>query len=303
MKFDEEVRRVLETGEAVLDREFEGYAESKRTLLQSLVPIRNEAGAVKQLLSVALDVSELKNAERELARHRDHLAELVDERTAELRIAQSELVRNERLAAIGKLTATISHELRNPLGTIRSSFFTIRSRLTDADETLAPALERIDRSITRCVDFIEDMLNYTRLRESTPMSTDIDAWCLSLADELEPPDDILLRTDCHSGARVSIDTERMRQAVVNLVQNAWQALENRNAGSDKKSVKLSSATEFNRLVIRVADNGPGIPEDVRDQIFEPLFSTKVYGVGLGLPLVRQIIEEHGGDIRQSNRRL
>lgn len=297
LKFDEDVRRVLETGEAILGREFEGYHEPERTLLQSLVPIRNEDGAVKQLLSVALDVSALKNAERELAKHRDHLAELVDERTEELRIAQSELVRNERLAAIGKLTATISHELRNPLGTIRSSFFTVRSRLTDADEMLTPALERIDRSITRCVDFIEDMLNYTRLRESMPMSTDIDAWCLSLADELEPPDGILLQTDCHSGARVSIDSERMRQAIVNLVQNAWQALENSDTDSDKKSVKLSATIEFNRLVIRVADNGPGIPEDVRDQIFEPLFSTKVYGVGLGLPLVRQIIEEHGGDIR------
>ena len=295
--FDNRVRRVLETGEASLGHDITGYNNPKQKFLQSIVPIKNNAGDIKHLLTMALDVTALKNAEAELARHRDHLAELVDERTAELQVTQGELVRSERLAAIGKLTATISHELRNPLGTIRSSFFTVKSRLPNTDEKLDRALDRIERNITRCVDFIEDMLDYTRLRESMPVRTDIDAWCRSLTDELEPPDGVLLQTDCQSGVKTTIDPERMRQVLVNLLQNAWQALENRHGDSDKMIVTLSTATHLNRLVMRIADNGPGVPEDVRDQIFEPLFSTKVYGVGLGLPLVRQIIEEHGGDIR------
>jgi PAS domain S-box-containing protein len=294
--YQTDIRHVLKTGEALMDAEIQSFVEPDKTLLHSIVPIKDNTGDIQFLVTTGLDVSALKNAERELAQHRDHLAELVSERTEELQVAQDELMRSARLATVGKLAGTISHELRNPLGTILSTFYTFRSRLTKPDEKLTPLLDRIDRNITRCVDFIEGMLDYTRLPNKDLVTTDIDAWCQSLVADLDAPDGVSLQTDCQSGVKIAIDQDRMRQAIINLLQNSWQAIENYSGNFEKGSVILSTATYLNNLVIRIRDNGPGVPDDIRNQIFEPLFSTKLHGVGLGLPLVERMIEEIGGTI-------
>ncbi len=205
-------------------------------------------------------------------------------------------MRNERLAAIGQLTGTVSHELRNPLGTIRSSFAIIGNHLQTAHGPVARAMERIERNIDRCVTIIDELLAYTRVRDVHLEPVEIDTWLTDLVVDEDIPHAVSVVVDCQSGCRMSIDRERLRRAVLNLLENACQALTESEHDCTQATVALSASVIDGRLAISVTDNGPGIPEDIRERIFDPLFSTKSFGVGLGLPLVRQVVEQHGGEI-------
>jgi signal transduction histidine kinase len=254
---------------------------------------RTHGGGVVQFRR---DITARRRTEEELAGHRERLEELVEERTKELGEAQRELVRNERLAAIGQLTGTVSHELRNPLGTIRSSFAIVGNHLQSSHGPVARALERIERNIDRCVTIIDELLAYTRVRDVHLEPVAIDDWLTELVIDEDIPDAISVVLDCQSGETVPMDRERLRRAILNLLQNAWQACTEGEHECPQATVAITTRVVDGALVLRVADNGPGIPEDIRERIFDPLFSTKSFGVGLGLPLVRQIVEQHGGEI-------
>ncbi len=258
--------------------------------------IREQRTHVGGLVQIRRDISARKRAEQELARHRERLEELVEERTRDLDAAQQELVRSERLAAIGQLTGTVSHELRNPLGTIRSSFAIVGDHLQTAHGPVARALERIERNIDRCVTIIDELLAYTRVRDMHLEPVEIDPWLTDLIVDEDIPHAVSVVVDCQSGATLLIDRERLRRAVLNLLENAWQALTESEHDRMQATVAISARVIDTRLAISVADNGPGIPQDIRERIFDPLFSTKSFGVGLGLPLVRQVVEQHGGEI-------
>ncbi len=242
-----------------------------------------------------IDVTARRDVERELARYRDRLEALVEERTDELMNTQQELMRSERLAAIGELIGTVSHELRNPLGTVSASFDVLRRRLGDVDGDTVRVLERIERNIARCVLIISELLDYARMRDLTRSPVNVDRWLSHLLGETEVGAGIRLTHRLEAGVETSLDPDRARQAVVNLVQNAAQALAEGEAPGGE--ICVSTRVEAGWLEIEVADNGPGIPAEVGDRIFEPLFSTRPFGVGLGLPLVRRIAEQHGGELR------
>lgn len=258
--------------------------------------IREQRTHVGGIVQFRRDITERKRTEEELARHRERLEERVEERTRELAVAQRELVRNERLAAIGQLTGTVSHELRNPLGTIRSSFAIVGNHLQSSHGPVARALERIERNIDRCVTIIDELLAYTRVRDMHLESVSIDEWLTDQVVDEDIPHSVSVVLDCQSGQTVRIDRERIRRAILNVLQNAWQALTESEHDRDQATVAISTRMVDGRLALRIADNGPGIPEDIRERIFDPLFSTKSFGVGLGLPLVRQVIDQHGGEI-------
>ncbi len=204
---------------------------------------------------------------------------------------QEALVRQERLATLGQVTATVSHELRNPLGAIRISFFVIGQRLRDKGLGIEPALERIERSITRCENIINDLLDYSRDRPMQRCPTEIDPWLASLLEKYELPAGIVLCRRLAAAAAVALDREHFRRCMLNLLNNACQAMDGA-AGR----LTVASGVEDGRLAIRVADTGCGIPSDQLPQIFAPLFSTKNFGVGLGLPLVKQIVSGHEGSV-------
>jgi len=198
--------------------------------------------------------------------------------------------------AIGQLTGTVSHELRNPLGTIRSSFAIVGSHLQATHGPVARALERIERNIDRCVTIIDELLAYTRVRDVHLEAVAIDDWLTEQVVDEDIPHSISVVLDCQSEAIVFIDRERLRRAILNVLQNAWQAFTESEYECAQPTVAISTRVEDGQLALTIADNGPGIPEDIRERIFDPLFSTKSFGVGLGLPLVRQIVDQHSGEI-------
>ena len=189
--------------------------------------------------------------------------------------------------------------MRNPLGTIRSSFAIVGSHLQATHGPVARALERIECNIDRCVLIIDELLAYTRVREIHLEAVVIDDWLTEQVIDEDIPSAISVVLDCRSGTTMFIDRERLRRAVLNVLQNAWQAFTESEYNCAQPTVTVSTRVEDGHLMLRVADNGPGIPEDIRERIFDLLFSTKSFGVGLGLPLVRQIVDQHGGEIEVS----
>ncbi|HUZ72097.1 MAG TPA: MHYT domain-containing protein [Stellaceae bacterium] len=218
------------------------------------------------------------------------LHEKIDARTAELRQAQADLLCSERLSTIGQLTASIAHELRNPLSAIRNSLFTIREMAQAHGTDFERPLGRAERSIMRCARIIDDLVDYTHSRELHCAGMIADDWLETALAEQKLPPNVELRRDFWSrSSRVYWDAVRMRQVLTSLVENAAHAVSERE-GEHRIAIGTRVSGELFEL------NGTGIPPEILGRVFEPLFTTKSFGTGLGLPLVKQIVEQHGGRI-------
>ena len=263
-------------------------------------PIRDETVAVTREICTIQDITEHKRAEKEIHKLNTDLKRRVEERTADLRAAQADLLRQERMATLGQLMATISHELRNPLGVIQTSTFVMRDNLKDCDPRVGRSLERIERSVIRCDRIIDELLNYTRIRQLEPEPTPIDTWLDGVLEEQTLHTDITLRRELGlPGVRVFLDQDRFRRAVINVFDNACHAMVGDGNGKIEDGghiLTIQTGKTKGRIEVVFEDTGSGIPPDVLPKIFEPMFSTKGFGAGLGLPVVKQIMEQHGGGI-------
>ena len=257
--------------------------------------IKNSKGELEYVIGSGVDITDQKLAEQELEKHRDRLEELVEERTRELHDAQAELINNERLAALGQLTAVVSHELRNPLGTIKTSVFTL-GKMLENDEKIGKIIGRIERGVSRCDALIEDLLDFTRARDLCIIDIQLDDLLNEIVEDYPCPSDIKITTRTKSGATVLLDRERFRRCIINLIENACHALNDVRNGREK-NLTIESQIVNNHIEIKVIDNGIGIPENEIERIFEPLYSTKNFGAGLGLSIVKQIVNQHNGDIK------
>jgi PAS domain S-box-containing protein len=177
------------------------------------------------LLVSIMDITDRKRAEDELHKYREHLEELVAERTRELEIAQKELLKRERLAVLGQLTATVSHELRNPLGTIRSSNFYLQRKVKGKDEKIDKHFSRIDDQVERCDSIVGDLLEYTRGRHVDAVEAAINPWLDDLLDQFLESENIkIIRHFPLELPLVTHDQEKMRRVIVNVIDNAIQAV-------------------------------------------------------------------------------
>jgi signal transduction histidine kinase len=231
------------------------------------------------------------------------LAASFEEMTRQLAVSQEMLRRKERLASLGRIAATVSHELRNPLGLVRASIYSIKERTLHKGLGVERALERMERSIDRCVGIINDLLDFARVNDLARETTAIDAWLSEFLAEQQLPAGVSLRMQLACGARASFDRERLERAVANLIANAAQAMTDpqwtRPAGRPNE-ITVGTAINGPFAEITVADSGPGIAADILPKIFDPLFTTKNFGIGLGLPLVRQIMQQHRGSVAVEN---
>lgn len=221
---------------------------------------------------------------------------LVADDVSEAAAAQRRALQAERLAAIGKMAAHVTHEIRNPLSSIGLNAELLDETL--ASEKASPEARRlltaIVREVGRLSDVSEEYLRVARLPSPRPARVDLTALVREVAAFARPELDrarvqvVLALPD--EPTDVSIDEGQVRQALVNLIRNAREAME--EGGTITLGVRRAGAN----VELSVRDEGPGIPEDVRARIFDPFFTTKSTGTGLGLPLTRQILEAHGGAI-------
>ncbi len=217
--------------------------------------------------------------------------------------ANRKLVQHEKLASIGRMAATIAHEIRNPLTSVKLNIQKVAEDESFADVVkahLGLSLEGIDQ-IER---FIKELLNFTRVPELSlerwPIEQVVEE-SLKLLRETLAGKKVVVETVFAEGLpQIHVDADKMRQVFLNILRNAHEALE---AGG-KISIVCEPAEEGGKRMarIRISDNGPGIPEKDWESIFEPFFSTKPSGFGLGLANARKIVEQHNGTIRVCKRR-
>jgi signal transduction histidine kinase len=241
------------------------------------------------ILNTAVDITETIKAREELKRHRNQLEQLVSERTAELHGLQEELLRRERLTALGEMAHVISEGIRTPLSTISASFFVINERLMEEDVGVKRTLERGNRAIERCYSIVDEFKAFTQADALNKKKTDVDIWLKLLLDQIAEEKGVFIKQDLGAAVCIDIDRERFRRVVSNIIENAWQA-------ENSERITVKSMISFNRLEIEIEDAGKGIGGQDMERVFEPLFSTKSFGLGLGLPICRQIMEQHGGGI-------
>ncbi len=240
---------------------------------------------------------ELGVAHQEIRSLNEDLERRVGERTTELRAAQAEILRKERFSALGELTATVAHELRNPLSSIRNTLFTIKEALARCTTDCDRPVSRMERSIARCDGIISDLLDYSQIRDLRLRPVTGDKWLEEALDDRPAADGVtIIRKLGAAGCRINVDSERMRRVVANLLDNAIQAMAEPDVPAMERLVTVTTRVSLGDYELVFEDTGPGIPADVMPKIFEPLFSTKSFGTGLGLPTVKQIVEQHGGRV-------
>lgn len=205
---------------------------------------------------------------------------------------ETRLRTQERLATIGQLAASIGHELRSPLGVIESSTFLIRQRLTPTNHTEAVIrhLDKIGAQVRVCNTTMTELLELARRRPPSRRDIvvrDLIEGAIESAADVPPHQ---VERDIPAEMTMRADPDQMRQVFVNLVSNAHQA--HRGQGH----VWITAERVDGGTLVRVRDDGPGVPATIRDRVFEALFTTKPHGTGLGLALCRLIIEAHRGRI-------
>jgi len=233
-----------------------------------------------------------KQEEEELAKYREHLEELVEQRTRDLKGAQEELLRSERLATLGQFSGSISHELRNPLAVIGSSVYYMEEKLEGADRKVLEHLGRIKSSVSSSTAIIESLLNLTRMQAPRLKKLDFRAVISdAIASSKVPTGVEVVRNFPKGELVVNADGEQLRMAFKNIIKNAVEAMDNKGTLTITACVTVDKQAE-----VSFADTGPGIAAENLEKVFQPLFSTRAKGIGFGLSIARMIIDKHGGTI-------
>ncbi len=221
-----------------------------------------------------------------------------------LREAQDEALRKGKMAQLGNLTATVAHELRNPLSTVRTSTYLLARKIKDKGLGVEPQLQRINNGVIRCDNIITQLLDFSRTKAIKAEPTVLDVWLEKLVQGEAQKLPELVSIECYFGLGeklVDLEPGRFERAVINLLTNASEALVGKGDDPKSRFTETPIITVRTRLSARgaeisVADNGPGISADNLSKIREPLFTTKNFGTGLGISAVEQILEQHGGGL-------
>ncbi|HLI22026.1 MAG TPA: ATP-binding protein, partial [Stellaceae bacterium] len=197
-------------------------------------------------------------------------------------------------SALGELTATVAHEFRNPLSAISNTVYTLKEVAAAHGLALERLFARLDRNIMRCEHLIADLLDFTQPRQLRQQPTRLDPWVGDVLDKYGAPDGIeVVRRLAAPETLVALDRDRFQRVLSNMLDNAVEAI--RSAACTERRITVSTVA-VPSVAIVIEDTGPGIDAETMTKIFEPLFSTKSFGTGLGLPAAKQIIEQHGGTV-------
>jgi len=205
---------------------------------------------------------------------------------------EKKILANERSIAIGDLSARLAHDMRNPLSVLKTSLENITFVYGEKKE-LAPNFKRMNNAIDRMVHQLEDVMDFVREKPITSKNNNLfDILDFSI-NVLNVPESITI-TYPKDDLIINCDRNQMSTVYSNIILNGIQAM------GEKGQIDISSSYSDDSTVIIFTDSGPSIPDEIISKIFDPLFTTKQQGTGLGLASCKTIIESHGGSIRVSN---
>jgi two-component system, NtrC family, sensor histidine kinase HydH len=231
------------------------------------------------------------------------LSEKLEDTNEQLRRAEAEARRSERLAALGQMSAGLAHEIRNPLGVIKGSAEMLSQKLS-GDQPLAAELagyissevDRLNALVARFLDFARPM----QIEARPHRINEIVDRALESVEHQFPRASVRVERDYADALpEVTVDEQLCERVFINLIQNAFQAMDGTHPanGTLKLVIGEKRFDGPNGVTVVVEDTGPGVPSELREQIFNPFFTSKKDGVGLGLAIVAKILDEHGGSIR------
>ncbi len=229
---------------------------------------------------------------RSLREHSSQLEEEVTNRTRELSETQQQLVRSERLAALGELAGGVSHELRNPLGAIKNAAYFLKMTLDQSDSEVRETLGILEQEANTAEGIITSLLDYARARPPTRRKVNVNEIVRQALSRAEIPGSITVVDNLdNSLPPLMADPAQLLQAFSNIILNAVEAM------PDGGQLTLrSEAQRDDRTAVSFADDGVGIAPEDRDKLFEPLFTSRAKGIGLGLSITRTLVEGHGGSV-------
>jgi two-component system NtrC family sensor kinase len=248
----------------------------------------------------------LRRARQDLHDLTVNLERQVSERTAALAQAQAQLVQHEKLSSLGRLAASVAHEINNPLAGILT-YTRLLIRMHEGGETDELMRDRsvhhlrlIQRETERCTAIVRNLLDFARRRPLNPGAIDLQGVvteALGLVGNRLALQRIAVHTDFDAVPPDHADAGQVRQAVLNVVLNAADAM----AEGGRLTLATRSAPEAGAVDLTVTDTGVGIPAEDLPRILDPFFTTKERGTGLGLSVVYGIVERHGGKLHIDSR--
>lgn len=299
----------IETFKYIPDPEFEptkGFidAEKEKLLRLSRLELLEEVKRKnKELLKLLDELKERAEREKELAAQAAAAAAAEKKRAEELNKAykqlkemQEKLIHSEKLAALGKLAGSLSHELRNPLGAIKNAIYYLATPGIKIDKkTESEYFDIIKRHAGMADNIISNALDFARPRELELGKSRVNKAIDESLSEITIPKNIKIEKDYKQDVEMLFDFFQLKQAFSNIITNSIQAIK------DRGRIRITTEKKRDSIKIVFEDNGKGIAKEDLGKIFEPLFSKKIRGTGLGLTIVEGIIERHKGSIHVESR--
>lgn len=243
---------------------------------------------------------DIKTYVSELSSEKENLLQLklaLEQRTNELEHTlikmqeiQGELLRSEKFAMIGKLASSVAHDLRNPLASLKNISYFLRRSIVGQDERSKRMFDLLAADVSRANKIVTDLLDYSRVKRLHKVSMPAGEFFARLTDSVQFTHRNLAIVRNIDDFNIYLDPDRMTQVLINLINNAADAMDEHGI------ITLSAARGDAQFIIRIADTGHGMDPDTLQHIFEPLFTTKTKGLGLGLSIVKEIIDAHAGEI-------
>lgn len=281
----------LATGEVVgiisIDDPVDGYRPTE----ESLMPLELFLHQATVAIENSRIFEQLNHAKNQIKEYADNLELKVEERTKELVEAQSKLLQAERFAAIGQLATMVGHDLRNPLTGIDAAEYYLKKKFASkSDEKAKEMFELIEKDIEYANNIITDLLEYSReirliTTETSPTELVKEALLL-----VKVPPNIQVIDSTKPEPKIEVDTEKMKRVFVNITRNAFDAM------PESGKLLITSKNSGGNVNFSFTDTGVGMPEEILEKLWTPLFTTKSKGMGLGLPICKRFVEAHGGKI-------
>lgn len=254
-------------------------------------PIFGENGEVVGMVGIARDITARKKSEERLKRYSEHLEELVEERSRQLRD-------KERLAAIGETAVMIGHDLRNPLQAIVSTIYLAKLKVEKSSAEanfdkpgIISDLETLEKQSMYMNKIVCNLQDYSRPLRPDMVNLSLPAIIKETFASMNIPDNIEIKTMVEESIFLRGDSTMMGRVLINLISNAIEAM------PQGGTLHLSASTTESDVILSIKDTGPGVPSEVKDKIFHPLITSKAKGMGMGLVVCKRLIEAMNGDIR------